>query len=220
MNGSIARLSIFFAFVIALIWSTPSDAGGGNVSPGYYRAVSSGADEAMQIRAEPYRDSMLLGVLNDDDVIFSDGTREYRNDLNWQRIRQSQLEGWVEARHLRRALPKTLEKTDLPMAGTCGASLPPWALIWDDNSVHLSLYPEKYKFTLQSIQAGVSPGSVLVTGSAPQAAMSFVYGDEVCHGEGNAARSWGSAYILIRQNGGVRLYKGCCNASRTAFPNR
>ncbi len=220
MYGSIARLSIFFAFVIALLWSTPSDAGGGNVSAGYYRVGTNGADDAAQIRAEPYHNSMLLGVLNDDDVIFSDGTREYRNDLNWQRVRQSQLEGWVESRHLRRALPKTLKNTVLPVAGTCGASLPAWALIWNGQSVQISLYPGKYKFTLQSIQAGVSPDSVLVTGSAPQAAMSFVYGDEICHGEGNAALSWGSAYILIRQNGGEKLYKGCCNPSRTAFPNR
>jgi len=220
MNGSIARLSIFFAFVIALLWSTPGDAAGRNASPGYYRVVINGADDAAQIRAEPYHSSMLLGVLNDDDVIFSDGTREYRNDLNWQRIRQSQLEGWVEARHLRRALPKTLENTDLPVAGTCGASLPPWGLIWNDQSVHISLFPGKYKFTLQSIRAGVSPGSVLVTGSAPQAAMSFVYSAEICHGEGNAALSWGSAYIIIHHNGGERLYKGCCNPSRSAFTNR
>lgn len=220
MNGSIARLSIFFAFVIALVWSTPSDAGGRNAPAGYYRVVINGANDQAQIRAEPYHNSMLLGVLNDDDVIFSDGTREYRNDLNWQRIRQSQLEGWVEARLLRRALPKVLKNTDLPVAGTCGAALPAWALIWNDKSVHISLYPEKYKFNLQSIQAGVSRGSVLVTGSAPQATMSFVYSDEICHGEDNAALSWGSAYILIHQNGGEKLYKGCCNASRSAFTNR
>ena len=84
----------------------------------------------------------------------------------------------------------------------------------------MSLFPGKYEFAVQSVQSGVSPGSVLVTGSAPEAAVSFVYSDEICHGEGNATLGWGSAYVVIRQDGIERLYKGCCNALRTAFTNR
>jgi hypothetical protein len=84
----------------------------------------------------------------------------------------------------------------------------------------MSLFPGKHKFAVQSVQSGVSPGSVLVTGSAPEAAMSFVYSDEICHGAGNATVSWGSAYIVIRQDGVEKLYKGCCNPLRTAFTKR
>ena len=50
--------------------------------------------------------------------------------------------------------------------------------------------------------------------------MSFVYSDEICHGADNATVSWGSAYIVIREGGVERLYKGCCNPLRLAFTNR
>ncbi len=62
----------------------------------------------------------------------SDGTRDQGSFLTWQLIRQNQVEGWVEASRLWRALPLTLAKTDLPAAGYCGASSPPWGLRWDD----------------------------------------------------------------------------------------
>ncbi len=87
-------------------------------------------------------------------------------------------------------------------------------------SLRISLFPEKHEFAVQSVQSGVSPGSVLVTGSAPEAAVSFVYSDEICYGAGNATVSWGSAYIAIRRNGAEKLYKGCCIPLRTAFTNR
>ena len=84
----------------------------------------------------------------------------------------------------------------------------------------MSLFPENHEFIVQSVQAGVSPGTVLVSGSDPEAAMTFVYSDEICHGEGNTTLSGGSAYIVIRKNGVERLYKGCCDALRIAFTNK
>ena len=224
MDDSLARFFLWLAFLGAQLWSTPgqaaSQAASCNVPAGYYRVVNTGTEEAVQLRATPSHNAMLMGMLANDDVVFSDGTRDRRNDFTWQRIRQNQVEGWVEASRLWRALPMTLAKTDLPAAGYCGASSPPWGLRWDDHSVRISLFPEKLEFIVQSVQSGVSPGSVLVTGSAPEAAMSFVYSDEICSGAGNATVGWGSAYIVIRQNGVEKLYKGCCNALRIAFTNR
>ena len=221
MHVSLTRFSFCLAFMNALLLSTPGHAASSCAIPaGYYRVVDSGSGEAVQLRAKPSHTSMLMGTLENDEVVFSDGTRDQGNFLTWQLIRQNQVEGWVEASHLWRALPLTLAKTELPVAGYCGASSPPWGLRWDDHSVRMSLFPEKHEFTVQSVQSGVSPGSVLVTGSAPEAAMTFVYSDEICHGAGNATVSWGSAYIVIRQNGEERLYKGCCNPLRTAFTNR
>jgi Bacterial SH3 domain len=220
MHVSLTRFSLCFAFMNALVWSTPGYAASCDVPAGYYRVVDFGTGEAIQLRAKPSHSSMLMGTLNNDEVVFSDGTRDEGSYLTWQRIRQNQVEGWVAARHLWRALPMTLAKTDLPAVGYCGASSPPWGLRWDDHSVRMSLFPGKHEFAVQSVQSGVSPGSVLVTGSAPEAAMTFVYSDEICHGAGNATVSWGSAYIVIRQNGEERLYKGCCNPLRTAFTNR
>jgi hypothetical protein len=220
MHVPLTRFSLCLAFMNALLWSTPSHAGNCPVPAGYYRVVDFGTGEALQLRAKPSHSSMLMGALNNDEVVFSDGTRDHGSYLTWQRIRQNQVEGWVEARHLWRALPMTLAKTDLPAAGYCGASSPPWGLRWDDHSVRMSLFPGKYEFAVQSVKSGVSPGSVLVTGSAPEAAMSFVYSDEICHGAGNATVSWGSAYIVIRQGGVEKLYKGCCNPLRIAFTNR
>jgi len=218
MHVPLTRFSLCLAFMSALLWSTPGHAG--DVPVGYYRVVDFGTGEAVQLWAKPSHSSMLIGTLNNDDVVFSDGTRRMANDLTWQRIRQNQVEGWVKASHLWRALPMTLAKTDLPAAGYCGASSPPWGLRWDDHSVRMSLFPEKHEFAVQSVQSGVSPGAVLVTGSAPEAAVSFVYSDEICRSADNATVSWGSAYIVIRQNGVERLYKGCCNPLRIAFTNR
>ena len=222
MHNSLARFSFCFAFVIDVLWPTPghADLASCNVPPGYYRIVNPAAKEAVQLRAEPSQSSMFMGVLGNDEVVFSDGTRNQGQGVTWQRIRQDQVEGWVEASHLWRALPITLAKTDLPVAGSCGATSPPWGLRWDEHSVRMSLFPEKHEFTVQSVQAGVSPGSVLVTGLAPNASLSFVYSDEICHGVGNSSVGWGSAYIVLSQNGVQRLYKGCCNALRTAFTNR
>ena len=221
MYSSLAQFSLWLVFVNALLWSTPSFADRScDVPAGYYRVVDFGTGEAVQLRAKPSHSSMLMGTLNNDEVVFSDGKRDRGSDFAWQRIRQNQVEGWVEASHLWRALPLTLAKTDLPAAGSCGASSPAWGLRWDDHSVRMSLFPEKHEFTVQTVQPGVSPGSVLVSGSAPEGTMSFVYSDEICHGEGNATMSWGTAYIVIRQNGAERLYKGCCNPLRIAFTNR
>jgi len=217
---SLTRFSLYLAFMNVLLWSTPGQAASCNVPAGYYRVVDFGTGEAVQLRAKPSHSSMLMGTLDNDEVVFSDGTREQGSDLTWQRIQQNQVEGWIAARHLWRALPMTLAKTDLPAAGYCGASSPPWGLRWDDHSVRMSLFPGKHEFAVQSVQSGVSPGSVLVTGSAPEAALSFVYSDEICHGAGNATVSWGSAYIVIRQDGVEKLYKGCCNPLRIAFTNR
>jgi hypothetical protein len=221
MNVSLTRFSFCLAFMNALLLSTSGHAASSCAIPaGYYRVVDSGSGEAVQLRAKPSHTSMLMGTLENDDVVFSDGTRDQDSFLTWQLIRQNQVEGWVEARRLWRALPLTLAKTELPVAGYCGASSPPWGLRWDHHSVRMSLFPEKHEFTVQSVQSGVSPGSVLVTGSAPEAAVSFVYSDEICHGTGNATVGWGSAYVVVRQDGVERLYKGCCNALRTAFTNR
>jgi hypothetical protein len=220
MCVSLTRFSLCLGFMNALLWSTSSHAASCAVPPGYYRVVDFGTGEAVQLREKPSHSSMLMGTLNNDDVVFSDGTRDQGSYHTWQRIRQNQVEGWVEASHLWRALPMTLAKTDLPAAGYCGASSPPWGLRWDDRSVRMSLFPGNHEFAVQSVKSGVSPGSVLVSGSAPEAAMSFVYSDEICHGVGNATVSWGSAYIVIRQDGEERLYKGCCNALRIAFTNR
>lgn len=218
MHSSLARFSLWLVFANALLWSTPSHAG--NVPAGYYRVVDFGTGEAVQFRADPSQSSKLMGTLDIDDVVFSDGTRYIRNDLTWQRVRQDPFEGWVEASHLRRTSPMTLAKTNLPAAGSCGAFSPPWSLRWDYHSVRLALFPGNHEFIVQSVQQGVSPGTVLLSASAPEARMSFVYSDEICHGQGNTTLSWGSAYILIRQNGVERLYKGCCNALRVAFTNR
>lgn len=224
MHVSLTRFSLCFAFMNALLWSAPGHAASASAScsvpAGYYRVVGHGTGDPVQLRAKPSRSSALMGTLGIDDVVFSDGTRDRDSFLSWQRIRQNQVEGWVEASHLWRALPLTLAKTDLPAAGYCGASSPPWGLRWDDHSVRLSLFPEKHAFAVSSVQSGVSPGSVLVTGSAPEAAVSFVYSDEICRSADNATVSWGSAYVVIRQNGVERLYKGCCNPLRTAFTNR
>lgn len=220
MCSSLARFSLWLCFVNAVLWSTPSYADSYAFPVGYYRVVDFGTGEVVQIRAKPSHSSRLVGTLNPDDVVFSDGTRGRGNDLTWQRIRQNQIEGWVEASHLWRTSPITLAKTDLPTAGSCGASSPPWGLRWDSQSVRMSLFPEHHEFTLQSVQPGVSPGSVLVSGSAPEAVMSFVYSDEICHGEGDTTLSLGSAHVIIRQNGVERLYKGCCQALRTAFTSR
>lgn len=224
MHVSLTRFSLCFAFVTALHWSVPSHAGSASsscaVPAGYYRVVDLGAGEAVQLRAKPSHSSVLMGTLGIDDVVFSDGTRDQGSFLTWQRVRQNQVEGWVEASRLWRALPLTLAKTDLPAAGYCGASSPPWGLRWDEHSVRMSLFPEKHEFAVQSVQSGVSPGSVLVTGAAPEAAVSFVYSDEICHAADNATVSWGSAYVVIRQDGVERLYKGCCNPLRIAFTNR
>jgi hypothetical protein len=221
MHVSLTRFSLCLAFVNVLLWSTPGHAAFCEAVPaGYYRVVNSGAGKTVQLKAKPSDGSTLMGTLENDEVVFSDGTRDRDSFLTWQRIRQNQVEGWVEARHLWRALPMTLAKTDLPAAGYCGASSPPWGLRWDYHSVRMSLFPGKHEFAVQSVQSGVSPGSVLVTGSAPEGAMSFVYSDEICHGAGNATVGWGTAYVVIRQNGAERLYKGCCNAFRIAFTNR
>ena len=224
MHVSLTRFSLCFVFMSALLWSAPGHAGSASsscaVPAGYYRVVGSGAGEAVQLRAKPSHSSALMGTLGIDDVVFSDGTRDQGSFLTWQLIRQNQVEGWVEASRLWRALPLTLAKTDLPAAGYCGASSPPWGLRWDDHSVRLSLFPEKHAFAVRSVQSGVSPGSVLVTGSAPEAAVSFVYSDEICHSADNATVSWGSAYVVIREHGVEKLYKGCCNPLRIAFTNR
>lgn len=220
MHVPLARFSFCFAFMNALLWSTPGHADSCAVPAGYYRVVDFGSGEAVQLRAKPSHTSALMGTLDRDEVVFSDGARDQGSFLTWQRIRQNQVEGWVEASHLWRALPLTLAKTELPAAGYCGASSPPWGLRWDEHSVRMSLFPEKHEFAVQSVQPGVSPGSVLVTGSAPEAALSFVYSDEICHGAGDTTVSWGAAYIVIRRNGVDRLYKGCCNPLRIAFTNR
>ena len=220
MHVSLTRFAFYLAFMNALLSATPSHAFDCNVPAGYYRVVGAGSDAAVQLRAKPAHSAMLMGTLNNDEVVFSDGTRERDSFLSWQRVRQNQVEGWVEASQLWRALPITIAKTELPAAGYCGASSPPWGLRWDDHSVRMSLFPEKHEFGVRTVQPGVSPGSVLVTGSAPEAAISFVYSDEICHGADKATVSWGTAYIVIRQNGVDRLYKGCCNPLRTAFTNR
>ena len=220
MHNSLARFSLWLIFVNALLGSTPSQADSCAVPAGYYRVVDFGTGEAVQLRAKPSHSSMLMGTLDNDQVVFSDGTRDRGKDLTWQRIRQSQVEGWVEASHLWRTLPLTLAKTVLPAAGSCGASSPPWGLRWDNHSVRMTLFPGSHDFAVQSVQQGVSPGTVLVSGADPEAAITFVYSDEICRGEGNATLSWGSAYIVIRQNGVERLYKGCCDALRIAFTNR
>lgn len=220
MHVPLARFYLCFAFMNALLWSAPGHAASCAVPAGYYRVVDLGSGEAVQLRAKPSHSSPLMGTLDRDEVVFSDGTRDQGSFLTWQRIRQNQVEGWVEASRLWRALPMTLAKTDLPATGYCGASSPPWGLRWDDHSVRMSLFPEKHEFAVQSVQSGISPGSVLVTGSAPEASVSFVYSDEICHGAENATVSWGSAYVVIRQGGAEKLYKGCCNPLRTAFTNR
>jgi hypothetical protein len=221
MHVSLTRFSLCLAFMIAPLWPAPGHAASACAFPaGYYRVVESGTGEAVQLRAKPSNSSTLLGTLENDDVVFSDGTRDQGNNLTWQLVRQNQVEGWVEARRLWRALPMTLAKTDLPAAGYCGASSPPWGLRWDGHSVRMSLFPEKHEFAVQSVQSGVSPGSVLVTGSAPDATVSFVYSDEICQSADKATVSWGAAHIVIRQNGVDRLYKGCCNPLRIAFTNR
>jgi len=224
MHVSLTRFSLCLAFMNALLWSSPGQAGSASsscaVPAGYYRVVGSGPGEAVQLRAKPSRSSAPMGTLGIDDVVFSDGTRDYDSFRTWQRIRQNQVEGWVEARSLWRALPMTLAKTDLPATGYCGATSPPWGLRWDDRSVRMSLFPGKHEFEIQSVKPGVSPGSALVTASAAEAAVSFVYSDEICHGTDNATVSWGSAYIVIREGGVERLYKGCCNPLRIAFTNR
>ena len=129
MHVSLTRFSLCFAFVTALHWSVPSHAGSASsscaVPAGYYRVVDLGAGEAVQLRAKPSHSSVLMGTLGIDDVVFSDGTRDQGSVLTWQRVRQNQVEGWVEASRLWRALPLTLAKTDLPAAGYCGASSPP-----------------------------------------------------------------------------------------------
>ena len=223
MHSSLARICDFFLsmLVATVLWMAPGLAATAcNFPPGYYRVVNTEPGQDLQLRSDPSSSSMLMGTLHDDDIVFSDGTREQANDYSWQRIRVNQVEGWVNSRHLWRALPKTLAKTDLPMAGYCGASSPPWGLRWDEHSIRMSVFPEKQEFNIQTVQSGVSTGSVLMTGSSPNATMSFVYSNEACQGENNATVGWGSAYIVIRQNGKNRLYKGCCNALRTAFTNR
>ena len=224
MHVSLTRFSLCLVFMSALMWSAPGHTGSASsscaVPAGYYRVVGFDTGETVQLRAKPSHSSALMGTLGIDDVVFSDGTRDQGSFLTWQLIRQNQVEGWVEASRLWRALPLTLAKTDLPAAGYCGASSPPWGLRWDDHSVRMSLFPEKHEFAVRSVQPGVSPGSVLVTGSAPEAAVSFVYSDEICRSADNATVSWGSAYVVIRQDGAERLYKGCCNPLRTAFTNR
>ena len=221
MHVSLTRFSLCLAFMNALLWSTPSHATLCEPVPaGYYRVVDFGTGESVPLREKPSHSSTLMSTLENDEVVFSDGTRDQTSFLMWQRIRQNQVEGWVEASRLWRALPMTLAKTNLPAAGYCGASSPPWGLRWDDHSVRMSLFPGKHEFAVQSVQPGVSPGTVLVTGSAPEAAVSFVYSEEICHGAGNATVSWGAAYIVIRQDGVERLYKGCCNPLRIAFTNR
>ncbi len=220
MDRSLARFFMCLAFMSSLLWSSPGHASSCAVPAGYYRVVDFGTGDAVQLREKPSHSSALMGTLEKDEVVFSDGTRDQGSFLTWQRIRQNQVEGWVEARQLWRALPMTLAKTDLPAAGYCGASSPPWGMRWNGHSVLMSLFPGKHEFAVQSVQSGVSPGSVLVTGSAPEAAITFVYSDEICHGEGNATVGWGAAYIVVREKGAERLYKGCCNALRTAFTNR
>lgn len=220
MYGWLARLSLWLLCMNAPLWPVTSYAASCDVPAGYYRVVTSSTGNAVQLRAMPSHSADLMGTLENDEIVFSDGSRNQSKSLTWQRIRQNQVEGWVEANHLWRALPLTLAKTELPAAGYCGASSPPWGMRWDDQSVRMSLFPEKHEFIVQSVQSGVSPGLVLVSGSAPEAALSFVYSDEICHGVGNSTVSWGSAYIVLRQNGVEKLYKGCCNALRIAFTNR
>ena len=113
MHVSLTQFSLCLAFMNALLWSAPGRTDSCAVPAGYYRVVDFGTGKTVELRAKPSHTSMLMGTLSRDEVVFSDGTRDRANNLTWQLIRQSQVEGWVEASHLWRALPLTLA---LPLA--------------------------------------------------------------------------------------------------------
>ena len=85
MHVSLTRFSLWLAFMNALLWSTPSHAASCAVPAGYYRVVDFGSGEAVQLREKPSHSSMLMGTLDNDEVVFSDGTRDQASFLTWQR---------------------------------------------------------------------------------------------------------------------------------------
>ena len=114
----------------------------------------------------------------------------------------------------------TLAKTELPVAGWCGGSSPLWSLKWDATSVHLAFFPERHDFAIQSVQSGATAGAVLLSGTSPEGSLALVYGSEMCLDQNGAAQGWGTASIIVRRNGKEQLYRGYCNAARTAFARR
>ena len=145
----VLRLPLAFAAILGLCLAHPTPARAEldcNVPAGYYQVVNLDSTGPVAFYSDPSSSSTLLGELQPGDVVQSDGTRGQHEDRAWQRVKVLQTDGWVMARHLWRTLPKTLAKTELPLAGHCGAYQPLWSMRWDEHKVSMSLYPGRYDF--------------------------------------------------------------------------
>jgi hypothetical protein len=190
------------------------------VPAGYYRIANTGRGLAIAMRGAPSQMSQPLNDLHKGEVVFSDGLRVMGDNVTWQRVKVAQTVGWIQAANLWRALPLTLGKTEVPVAGRCGDHAPLWSLRWTADSLRLSLFPDRYEVPLERVESGMAPGTALVSGSTGDATITFVYTSEACRSALGEATGFGTAHVILRQGGRERLYSGCCSADATAFVRR
>jgi hypothetical protein len=191
-----------------------------DVPAGYYRIVDPAGGTEVSLYADPSAQSQFLGTVHRGDIVFSEGIRTPRDNVTWQQVRLAQTKAWIPSRHLWRALPMTLAKTDLPAVGWCGDFAPLWSVSWTTRNFRVSLFPETHVFTTLALQSGMSPGTTIVNASSPDGAMTLVYSDAICRDQNGEVTGWGTAYLILNRNGNQRLYTGCCVADTAAFVKR
>lgn len=187
------------------------------VPAGYYRVVNVEAQRPVPMFSATTSEATLLATLQLGDIVLSDGTRGRAQDRTWQRVTLAQTEGWVEARHLWRTLPMTLQHSELPAAGWCSAFAPLWSVHWNEGMARLALYPGRYDLPVKSVQYGASQGSAMLVASSQQVSLTLVYGDGVCRSPNGVVQGLGSAYAIVRRGGTEQLFSGCCQALTASF---
>lgn len=220
------RLSAHPAAIGAAVLLTPAAALADrqcNVPAGYYRLVDREQDGVIEFRQMPRRGSKLLAALQAGDIIQSDGVRSpdaAGSGTTWQQVTILQTTGWVPARKLWRALPLTLEQSEVPVTGHCGDTGPVWSMSWNAGRMRISLFPGRYELPIQAVTVSGNFASALVTGSAPGISFRFLYDGDVCRNAGGEMMGIGKAQLIVDRDGREWLYSGCCSAALQSFPVR
>ena len=200
--------------------AAPDEFGRCVVPAGYYRIATTAEGSDLHLRAKPQLEAERIDELQRSDIVFSDGSRTVHDDVTWQKIKILQTETWAKAGALWRALPLTLDETELPVIGSCGDFRPLWMMSWSGHDFNMLLYPGSHAITGASVRSGQKPGTVLVSASRDGAAMTMVYSDEFCSDPQGKAIGWGRASLIVRDASGERLFTGCCETSVGAFARR
>lgn len=190
----------------------PTTSQSSEVKPGYYSQVDQSLGVLLSIYDAPSDEAAIIVQLPGDTILNSDGEQKQVDDLRWQHVSLGEIEGWVEAKKLRTAVPVPFTGTDLPVLGVCGGTEPSWSIEWNSDVVTYSnIIGLLHRVPFQSVKAEKDKNATLLQAGNESIALQMTISEKQCTFTPLDSFVWGEAVATITQPGQKPVtLKGCC----------